>query len=81
MDKLCCLPLNDTPELSMNVKCLSTCCVNNVKRKDDIDGCQENDTTIKNNVYEKTFCCCFKRREELPKPQAKEESHEMMETD
>lgn len=80
MDKLCCVPLNDTPELSMDVKCLSTCCVNNVRRKDDIDGCRESDTTNKNNAYEKTFCCCFKRRVP-PKHQAKEKATEMMEID
>ena len=69
MDKLCCFPVNDTPELSMNVKCLSTCCTDNVKAKDDVDGCKE-------RFNEKSICCWCIQKQSPPKPQAKDEEEE-----
>ena len=66
MNKLCCFP-SETPELTLNVKCVSTCCAKNVKTKDNLDCNREielnDEDKIKvNDEKDKVFCCCFKRK-------------------
>ena len=73
MEKLCCFSATpEGPSLEVELKCVTTCCVQNARsiEVDFVDGDEDKETEV-NNVekdYKEeeggdqvTSCCCFKR--------------------
>lgn len=68
MNKLCCLPLTETPEVRVKVNCISSCCASDIKRDDDDedenDGDNGNKDVMKparSREKSKKSCCGKKR--------------------
>lgn len=62
MNKLCCLPWTDTPEVTVKVNCVSSCCASEVKNDDDddvVDGVSADERSVNK---EKKSCCGKKRK-------------------
>ena len=57
MQRLCCFPLSETPEVNAKVKCVSSCCASDVKTEQDANETQETGTRVR-----KRSCCCKKKR-------------------
>ena len=57
MQRLCCFPLSETPEINVKVKCISSCCASDVKTEQDSSEVQESNTHVR-----KRSCCCKKKR-------------------
>ena len=69
MNKLCCFPLNEPPEVNVNVNCISSCCASEMKSKENtLHDFAENDSPVKRS----NKCCCGKKRK-FYKSQAKDE--------
>ena len=75
MQKLCCIPFNETPEINVRLNCVSTCCTSNdmkrkasVKMKDVFDGSnvkggkKSYDNDKEEDIVMKTCCCVFARK-------------------
>ena len=76
MQKLCCIPLNETPEIDVRLNCISTCCTKNgvnrkasLKKKDIVDGSNIksekqrcDDKEEEEDIVMKTCCCIFSRK-------------------
>ena len=69
MSRLCCLPLNEPPEVNVKVSCISSCCASEMETKDDI-ACNTSENV--SHVKRSNKCCCGKKRKTF-KSQAKEE--------
>lgn len=68
MNKLCCIPLNEPPEMNVKVNCISSCCASETKTKDS----DWNEASGPRDQVKRTSkCCCGKKRKTL-KSQAKE---------
>lgn len=59
MNKLCCLPFTETPEMNMKVNCTSTCCASEMTAKDEHELSFEKSSGDKTAELERkfTFCC------------------------
>ena len=57
MQRLCCFPLSETPEVNVKVKCISSCCASDVKTEQETNESQETVTRLR-----KRSCCCKKKR-------------------
>ena len=72
MNKLCCLPLSEPPEMNLKVNCVSSCCASETKTKDDD---WDNTSQHADEVARTSKCCCGKRRK-TSKSHAKQEQKE-----
>ena len=70
MNKLCCIPFNEPPEVSVKLSCISACCASELDAKDDI-ACNTADKEV-SHVKRSSKCCCGKKRKTF-QSQAKEE--------
>lgn len=69
MQKLCCFPLNETPDVNVKVNCVSTCCASDLKANVEDTTCNDSIKPVKE--HKKRSCCCMKKRS-LSNPQANE---------
>ena len=69
MNKLCCMPLSEPPEVNVKLNCISSCCASEMKSKDDISCSTAEETS---HVKRSNKCCCGKKRKTFTS-QAKEE--------
>ena len=69
MNKLCCLPLGETPGVNVRLNCVSSCCASEMETKDDIS-C--NTAENMSHVKRSSKCCCGRKRKTF-KSQAKDE--------
>ena len=69
MQKLCCFPLNETPEVSVKVNCVSTCCASDLKAN--VEDTPYNESAKPVKAHKKRSCCCMKKRL-FSNPQANE---------
>lgn len=60
MNKLCCFPLNEPPEVNVKVHCVSSCCASDLNAKDEVD-CNVSQS-VSQAKHSNTYCCCKKRR-------------------
>ena len=75
MEKLCCIPCSDTPEIDFNVNCICTCCDSKtLNRKASRKERKTSESAVDeiDNVTIKTYCCCIQKRSVLPKCHAME---------
>lgn len=73
MNKLCCFPLSETPEMAVKVNCISTCCASETKT--DHDSAKEIENESEAKVDRASTFCCGKKHKTF-KSQAKEEEKE-----
>lgn len=59
MNKLCCFPLTETPEMKLKVNCISTCCASEMTTENEHELSCENSSGDKAVRLERTstFCC------------------------
>ena len=75
MQRLCCFPLSETPEVNMKVKCISSCCASDVKTEQDTNESSEAVTHVRKRSY------CYKKRHVSSKSQANVEGRVSDEND
>lgn len=59
MNKLCCFPLNEPPEVNVKVNCVSACCASEMKAEDEVSSVIANKLP---HVERSNKCCCGKKR-------------------
>lgn len=59
MQRFCCIPFNESPDVNVKMNCVSTCCASDLKSKENID---YNDDVKPETSYKKHSCCCKKKR-------------------
>ena len=63
MQKLCCIPFSETPEIAVRLNCVSTCCTKNgVNRK---ASCKEKDIVDGSNVKNEKQICANDEEEDI----------------
>ena len=73
MQKFCCFPLNDPPDINVKVNCTSACCASDMTSNLDIPD-NVNELQRNGKVYKKKqSCCCRKRRSHANKEKATQE--------
>ena len=73
MNRLCCFPLSEPPEVTVKVNCVSTCCASEMRSKEEFVSDIANGAS---HVERSNKCCCGKKRKSS-KPQAKDEGKNM----
>ena len=75
MQKLCCFPFNETPEVNVKMNCVSTCCASDLKSNVEDTSCNESLKPVKE--HKKRSCCCKKKRSfSIPQANEREEVRE-----
>lgn len=66
MNKLCCLPFADNPDVNVKVNCVASCCASeitdSVKENHCVKHNENNDDVDSQSVKTNKFCFCCKKR-------------------
>ena len=66
MQRFCCFPLNETPDITVRMNCISTCCASDTKAQDD----NTNDKSLELVRKERKRSCCSTKKRKTSKTQA-----------
>ena len=69
MQRFCCFPLNETPNINVKMDCISTCCASDANTQEGVDD-DVNDQSQKPIKREKKRSCCCKKRRTTSNSQA-----------